>query len=138
MTLRIALELPLKRAIVGGLSRVYEIGRNFRNEGVDSTHSPEFTMLEAYEAYGDYNTMAELTRRLVHRRRRPTSTSPRCGPATVTEIDLFARPGGRSRCMTPCRRRSATHVTPDTETADAARARANATTVALKPGLDLR
>ena len=65
MSLRIALELPLKRAIVGGLERVFEIGRNFRNEGVDSTHSPEFTMLEAYEAYGDYNTMAVLTRRLV-------------------------------------------------------------------------
>jgi lysyl-tRNA synthetase, class II len=65
MTLRIALELHLKRAIVGGLDRVCEIGRIFRNEGVDSTHSPEFTMLEAYEAYGDYDTMAELTRELV-------------------------------------------------------------------------
>ena len=65
ISLRIALELPLKRAIVGGLEKVYEIGRNFRNEGVDSTHSPEFTMLEAYAAYGDYDTMAALTRRLV-------------------------------------------------------------------------
>lgn len=65
MTLRIALELPLKRAVVGGVDKVYEIGRTFRNEGVDSTHSPEFTMLEAYEAYGDYDTMAELTRELV-------------------------------------------------------------------------
>ena len=65
MSLRIALELHLKRLIVGGLDRVYEIGRIFRNEGVDSTHSPEFTMLEAYEAYGDYDTMAELTRDLV-------------------------------------------------------------------------
>jgi lysyl-tRNA synthetase class 2 len=65
MTLRIALELHLKRAVVGGLERVYEIGRIFRNEGVDSTHSPEFTMLEAYEAYGDYDSMAELTRALV-------------------------------------------------------------------------
>src|SRR4051794_8926773 len=65
MSLRIALELFLKRAIVGGIDRVYEIGRNFRNEGVDSTHSPEFTMLEAYEAYGDYHTIADLTRELV-------------------------------------------------------------------------
>ncbi|MDX6287381.1 MAG: lysyl-tRNA synthetase, class [Frankiales bacterium] len=65
MYLRIAIELHLKRLVVGGVERVYEIGRIFRNEGVDSTHSPEFTMLEAYEAYGDYNTMAELTRDLV-------------------------------------------------------------------------
>ncbi|MGN6245402.1 MAG: bifunctional lysylphosphatidylglycerol synthetase/lysine--tRNA ligase LysX [Motilibacteraceae bacterium] len=65
MYLRIAIELYLKRLVVGGIERVYEIGRNFRNEGVDSTHSPEFTMLEAYEAYGDYDTMADLTRDLV-------------------------------------------------------------------------
>jgi lysyl-tRNA synthetase class 2 len=65
MYLRIALELYLKRLVVGGIERVYEIGRNFRNEGVDRTHSPEFTMLEAYEAYGDYDTMAALTRDLV-------------------------------------------------------------------------
>ncbi len=65
MYLRIALELPLKRMVVGGIERVYEIGRTFRNEGVDTTHNPEFTMLEAYEAYGDYDTMAELTRALV-------------------------------------------------------------------------
>jgi lysyl-tRNA synthetase class 2 len=65
MTLRIALELNLKKAVVGGVDRVFEIGRIFRNEGVDSTHSPEFTMLEAYEAYGDQHTMADLTRDLV-------------------------------------------------------------------------
>jgi lysyl-tRNA synthetase class 2 len=65
MYLRIAIELYLKRLVVGGLDRVYEIGRNFRNEGVDATHSPEFTMLEVYEAYGDYNTMATLTREIV-------------------------------------------------------------------------
>jgi lysyl-tRNA synthetase class 2 len=65
MYLRIAIELYLKRLVVGGLDRVYEIGRNFRNEGIDATHSPEFTMLEVYEAYGDYNTMAELTREIV-------------------------------------------------------------------------
>jgi lysyl-tRNA synthetase class 2 len=65
MTLRIALELYLKRLVVGGIDRVFEIGRIFRNEGVDSTHSPEFTMLELYEAYGDDDTVADLTRDLV-------------------------------------------------------------------------
>ena len=59
--LRIAPELFLKRAVVGGIDRVFEINRNFRNEGADSTHSPEFAMLEAYEAYGDYNGIADLT-----------------------------------------------------------------------------
>ena len=63
--LRIAPELFLKRAVVGGIERVFEINRNFRNEGADSTHSPEFAMLEAYQAYGDYNTMADLTRKLI-------------------------------------------------------------------------
>jgi lysyl-tRNA synthetase, class II len=65
MLLRIAIELHLKRALVGGVERVYEIGRTFRNEGIDSTHAAEFSMLEAYEAYGDYRTMMELTRELV-------------------------------------------------------------------------
>ena len=64
MSLRIALELNLKKAVVGGVDKVYEMGRIFRNEGVDSTHSPEFTMLEAYEAYGDQRTIGELTRRI--------------------------------------------------------------------------
>ena len=59
--LRIAPELFLKRAVVGGIDRVFEINRNFRNEGADSTHSPEFAMLEAYEAYSDYNGIADLT-----------------------------------------------------------------------------
>jgi lysyl-tRNA synthetase class 2 len=65
MSLRIATELYLKRVLVGGIERVYELGRSFRNEGIDSTHSPEYTHLEAYEAYGDYDTMAELTRALI-------------------------------------------------------------------------
>jgi len=63
--LRIAPELYLKRAVVGGLERVFEINRNFRNEGADSTHSPEFVMVEAYEAYADYHRMADLTQELV-------------------------------------------------------------------------
>jgi lysyl-tRNA synthetase class 2 len=65
--LRIALELYLKRLLVGGIEKVFEIGRNFRNEGADSTHNPEFTMLEAYETYGDYSTVADLTRDLIQR-----------------------------------------------------------------------
>src|SRR3954470_9706501 len=65
MKLRIALELDLKRAMIGGVDRVYEIGRTFRNEGLDSTHAAEFSMIEAYQAYGDYNSMAVLVRDLV-------------------------------------------------------------------------
>ncbi|MDR1808721.1 MAG: lysine--tRNA ligase [Propionibacteriaceae bacterium] len=67
MTLRIALELHLKRAMVGGADRVYEIGRIFRNEGIDSTHSAEFSMLEFYAAWGDKRTVAALTQRLIQR-----------------------------------------------------------------------
>src|SRR5690625_3489918 len=65
MTLRIATELFLKRAVVGGIDKVFEIGRVFRNEGVDSTHSPEFTMLEAYEAYSDMYGMAQRIRQII-------------------------------------------------------------------------
>ena len=65
MLLRIALELDLKKAMIGGVDKVYEIGRTFRNEGLDSTHAAEFSMLEAYEAYGDLETMKELVRDLV-------------------------------------------------------------------------
>lgn len=65
MTLRIALELYLKRAMVGGAEKVYEMGRIFRNEGIDSSHSAEFTMLEAYAAWGDQTTVAELVRSII-------------------------------------------------------------------------
>ncbi|GLU47378.1 lysine--tRNA ligase [Nocardiopsis ansamitocini] len=63
--LRIAPELYLKRMVVGGIEKVFEINRNFRNEGADSTHNPEFTMLEFYQAYADYNVMADITRDLI-------------------------------------------------------------------------
>ena len=63
--LRIAPELFLKRCVVGGIEKVFEINRNFRNEGVDSTHSPEFAMLETYEAYGTYDDSAKMIRELV-------------------------------------------------------------------------
>ncbi|MDP3981948.1 MAG: lysine--tRNA ligase [bacterium] len=67
MYLRISLELPLKRLMVGGFEKVYEMGRVFRNEGVDRQHSPDFTMLEFYWAYADYKDMMKLTERLISR-----------------------------------------------------------------------
>jgi lysyl-tRNA synthetase class 2 len=82
--LRIAPELYLKRAVVGGLERVFEINRNFRNEGADSTHSPEFAMLEAYLAYGDYNAIADLTQELVQNAAKAVSAD---GSAVVTWAD---------------------------------------------------
>ncbi len=86
--LRIAPELFLKRAVVGGIERVFEISRNFRNEGVDSTHSPEFTSLEAYEAYGDYDTMATLTRELIQAAALEGTGSTLVTLADGTEYDL--------------------------------------------------
>ncbi|MGX5695740.1 lysine--tRNA ligase [Agromyces soli] len=86
--LRIAPELYLKRAVVGGIERVYEINRNFRNEGADSTHSPEFAMLEAYEAYGDYTTIADLTQKLIQDAAVAVSGSHVVTWADGTEYDL--------------------------------------------------
>ena len=86
--LRIAPELFLKRAVVGGIDRVFEINRNFRNEGADSTHSPEFAMLEAYQAYGDYNQMADLTQELVQKAAIAVSGSLVVTWADGTEYDL--------------------------------------------------
>lgn len=64
-TLRIATELHLKRLVVGGFERVFEIGRIFRNEGVSTRHNPEFTSIEVYEAYVDYQRMMDLTEELI-------------------------------------------------------------------------
>ena len=89
MLLRIALELDLKKAMIGGVDRVYEIGRTFRNEGLDSTHAAEFSMLEAYEAYGDINTMKQLTRDLVVNAARAVGRTVVMGRNGV-EIDLEA------------------------------------------------
>ena len=86
--LRIAPELFLKRAVVGGIERVYEINRNFRNEGADSTHSPEFAMLEAYQAYGDYNQMADLTQELVQNAALAVAGTHTVTWADGTEYDL--------------------------------------------------
>jgi lysyl-tRNA synthetase, class II len=94
--LRIAPELFLKRAVVGGIEQVFEINRNFRNEGADSTHSPEFAMLECYQAYGDYDTMAVLTRELVQEAAQAVSGSHIVRHADGTELDL----GGQWRQIT--------------------------------------
>lgn len=80
--LRIAPELFLKRCVVGGIERVFEVNRNFRNEGVDSSHSPEFAMLETYQAWGDYNTGADLIKRLIQ-----SVATEVFGSTTVTLVD---------------------------------------------------
>jgi len=86
--LRIAPELYLKRAVVGGIERVFEINRNFRNEGADSTHSPEFAMLEAYQAYSDYNGIADLTQELIQNAAVAVAGSTTVTWADGTEYDL--------------------------------------------------
>jgi lysyl-tRNA synthetase, class II len=86
--LRIADELYLKRLVVGGLERVYEIGHDFRNEGIDRTHNPEFTMLEFYQAYADYTGMMELVEELlVH-----TADAVRSVPEIAPQVPVFKRP----------------------------------------------
>jgi lysyl-tRNA synthetase class 2 len=115
MSLRIATELFLKRCIVGGISRVYEMGRVFRNEGVDSTHSPEFMELEAYEAYGDYDTMAELTRQIVHDAAAATGVTAPVA-ADGTEIEL-AGPWRKAPIHDLVSEAVGEPVTPDTDAA---------------------
>jgi lysyl-tRNA synthetase class 2 len=87
MLLRIALELDLKKAMIGGVDRVYEIGRTFRNEGLDSTHAAEFSMLEAYQAYGDQHTMIELAKAMIRGAARAVGRTTVPG-RDGTEIDL--------------------------------------------------
>ncbi|MFM7642359.1 MAG: lysine--tRNA ligase [Cyanobium sp.] len=79
LTLRIATELHLKRLVVGGFERVYELGRIFRNEGVSTRHNPEFTSVEIYQAYADYHTMMDLTEQLI-----AAVTQAVCGTTTLT------------------------------------------------------
>jgi lysyl-tRNA synthetase, class II len=94
--LRIAPELFLKRCVVGGIEQVFEINRNFRNEGVDSSHSPEFAMLEVYQAYGDYDTIGTLTRELVQEAAHAVAGSHTVVHADGTEFDV----GGQWREVT--------------------------------------
>jgi lysyl-tRNA synthetase class 2 len=112
--LRIAPELFLKRAVVGGIERVFEINRNFRNEGADSTHSPEFAMLEAYQAYGDYHQMADLTQELVQNAAIAISGSHTVTWADGTKYDL----GGtwdRISVYDSLSEASGTQITPQTD-----------------------
>jgi lysyl-tRNA synthetase class 2 len=131
--LRIALELHLKRALVGGIDRVYELGKTFRNEGVDNSHNPEFMMLEAYEAYGSYDTMADLTRDLV------VDAARAVGKTVVpardgSTIDLEA-PWRDATLHELVSEAVGTEVTIETST-DALRALAEAKDVALQPHWD--
>ncbi len=93
--LRISPELFLKRLLVGGLERVFEINRNFRNEGLSRQHNPEFTMLEVYQAYGDYHAMMDLTEELVSACLEAQGAGPKVQFGEV-EID-FSRPWRRAR-----------------------------------------
>jgi len=86
--LRIAPELFLKRLAVGGVAKVFELGRTFRNEGADATHNPEFTMLEAYQAYADYTVMRELTRELIVAAATAAHGTPVARRPDGTEVDL--------------------------------------------------
>ena len=88
--LRISPELYLKRLLVGGMERVFEIGRVFRNEGVSTRHNPEFTMLEAYQAYADYTDMMELTESLVESLARTVSGGKTCLPFGEHQIEYRA------------------------------------------------
>src|SRR5438105_6158201 len=85
--LRIAVELYLKRLIIGGFERVYEIGRNFRNEGIDRSHNPEFTMMECYQAYADYNDIMQLVEEMICFIAQEVKGSPRITYQGM-EIDL--------------------------------------------------
>ena len=100
MKLRISLELYLKRMLVGGFERVYELSRNFRNEGIDRDHNPEFTMLEAYQAYGDYTTMMELSEDLVRAAARAVDPVMGRDPDALT-----VTVGGRTIDLAPAFRR---------------------------------
>ena len=86
--MRIATELYLKRLIVGGFDKVYEIGRIFRNEGVDQDHNPEFTMMESYEAYADYTNVMSMVEEMVLPRRSDTSSIPATIQYEEHSIDL--------------------------------------------------
>src|SRR5205807_145582 len=93
LVLRIALELHLKRLMVGGVERVYELGRVYRNEGISPRHNPEFTMLEAYQAYGDYRSMMDVTEKIIVNAIRATGQELKLpwGDKTIDFTPPFAR-----------------------------------------------
>ena len=96
--LRIAPELYLKRLVVGGLDRVYEINRNFRNEGVSTEHNPEFTMLEFYQAYSDYRDLMAMTEELLALLAQNSADRRRSNTANTSSI---SRNGSGLRCAKP-------------------------------------
>lgn len=130
--LRIAPELYLKRCVVGGIEKVFEINRNFRNEGSDSSHSPEFAMLEFYQAYSDYDEMARLTRSLIQEAAQAVNGSQIVTWADGTEYDLsgewpsITMYGSLSEALE-------TEITPETSV-EALRAHADAIGLRADPG----
>jgi lysyl-tRNA synthetase, class II len=105
--LRIADELYLKRLVVGGLERVYEIGHDFRNEGIDRTHNPEFTMLEFYQAYADYTTMMEVVEQLLER----AADAVRVIPGVGESVPRFQHPFPRIEWLPSLNKAAGTDVT---------------------------
>ncbi len=115
--LRIATELFLKRAVVGGIERVYEVNRDFRNEGADSTHSPEFAMLEAYQAYTDYNGIADLTQQMIQNAAIAVAGSTTVTWADGTEYD-FGGEWDRISMYDTLAEAAGIPITPQTSVAD--------------------
>lgn len=129
MKLRIALELDLKRAMIGGVDRVFEIGRTFRNEGLDSTHAAEFSMIESYQAYGDYDSIAEVTEELIRNAARAV------GRSVVT-----ARDGSQIDLDLPWRHATLFELVSEAvgETVDASTERARLTKIAEQHEVELQ
>jgi lysyl-tRNA synthetase class 2 len=104
--LRIALELHLKRLLVGGIERVYELGRVYRNEGISVRHNPEFTMMECYQAFANYETMMELTEQIIGDALRSTSPLPFSAGLTRTSLRSMHESTRRTRTRLPGWQRS--------------------------------
>ena len=141
--LRIAPELYLKRLIVGGIERVFEINRNFRNEGISTQHNPEFTMLEFYQAYADYQRPDGADRGAARRRSRARRSAPTRSRSASTTISLARAVSRGCRCATPPReaasraaraRRSTEADLRDRDAARGARARRSASRCTPAPG----
>ena len=129
--MRIADELYLKRLIVGGLEKVYEIAKDFRNEGMDRTHNPEFTMLECYAAYWDYQDMMDLTERMIRQLAEKFGNE---GKLTYGELEMdFTQPFGRIRFMDALAEKTGQDLMKMTDAEVAALAKSKG--IALKKGM---